>query len=300
MAHDVIIVGGSFAGLSAALALTRARRRVLVVDSGRPRNRFASSSHGFLTQDGTAPGEILAAARRQLSAYPTAEIAMDEAVQVARDGEEFTVMLRSGRRETGRRLILATGMVDRLPEVVGLEERWGRTVFHCPYCHGYELDGGPIAVLAFGAVSMHHALMLPDWGPTTFFVNGTFEPSDADRKELQERNVTVIETAVEAVSDTEDGGIAMHLRDGGRPAFRGVFVASHLEFATPFATDLGCAVETGPVGDYVRTDDRKQTSVPGVYACGDMARASGNVPVAVAEGSMAGVAAHQSLIFKDH
>ena len=300
MTHDVIIVGGSFAGLSAAIPLARARRRVLVVDSGLPRNRFAAASHGFFTRDGASPGELLDTARRQLSAYPTAEIVQDEAVQITREGEGFAVALRSGRRENGKRLVLATGVVDRLPKVDGLDARWGRTVFHCPYCHGYELDGGPIAVLAAGAVSMHHAMMLPDWGPTTFFINGTFEPSAGERKDLQGRGVAVVETAVDAVSDTEDGGIAVHLRDGRRQAFRGVFVASRLEFATPFATDLGCAVEAGLVGDYIRTDDHKQTSVSGVFACGDMARGSGNVPFAVADGTMAGVAAHRSLIFKDH
>lgn len=297
MTHDVIIVGGSFAGLSAATQLARARRRVLVVDAGKPRNRFAAASHGFLAQDGIPPGEILDTARRQLGAYPTASFVEGEAIHAARNDGGFSIELRSGRRETGKRLILATGMVDRLPDVDGLRERWGRTVFHCPYCHGYELRGGPVAVLAVGAVSMHHAMMLPDWGPTTLFTNDVFQPDAGEREALRSRGVTIETEPVEVARDAPDG-IALRLRDGRQQAFAGVFVASRMEMAAPFAADLGCAIETGPVGDCIRADATKATSVSGVFACGDTARLAGSVPLAVADGAMAGVAAHRSLIFE--
>jgi thioredoxin reductase len=300
MTYDAIIVGGSFAGLSAATQLARAKRKVLVVDAGRPRNRFAAAAHGFLAQDGIPPGEILDTARRQLGTYPTVSFVHGEATGAAQHDDGFAIELQSGRRETGRRLILATGVVDHLPKVDGLGERWGRTVFHCPYCHGYELGDGPVAVLAVGAVSMHHAMMLPDWAPTTFFTNGAFEPDADERRTLHARGVTVVETAVDAVGDTEDGGIAVHLVDGRRETFRGLFVASRMEMAAPFAATLGCAVEHGPVGEYIRTNDMRETSVPGVLACGDTARMAGSVPFAVADGAMAGVAAHRSLIFETH
>src|SRR5688572_15196043 len=162
--HDVIVVGGSFAGLSAAMQLGRARRRVLVVDAGRPRNRFAHSSHGFLGQDGRSPAEILETFRQQVLAYPTVELRQDEASD-ARDAGDggFVVELGSGGSVRARRLVLATGVVDELPAVPGLAERWGVTVLHCPYCHGYEVADTRLGVLATGEGSMHHALLLPDW-----------------------------------------------------------------------------------------------------------------------------------------
>ncbi len=300
MTHDVIVVGGSFAGLSAATQLARAKRKVLVIDAGKPRNRFAAAAHGFLAQDGIPPAEILDTARRQLGAYPTVSFVHGEAVSAAREDGGFAIDLASGRREIGRRLILATGVVDHLPGVDGLAERWGRTVFHCPYCHGYELGDGPVAVLAVGPVSMHHAMMLPDWAPTTFFINGAFEPDAGERQALQARGVTIVEAPVEAVTDTDDGGIAVHLAGDRRKTFRGLFVASRMEMAAPLAATLGCAVERGPLGEYIRTNDIRETSVPGILACGDTARMAGSVPLAVADGAMAGVAAHRSLIFEMH
>ena len=148
MVYDVVIVGGSYAGLSAGLQLARGRRKVLVIDAGLRRNRFAQHSHGFLGQDGRAPGDIAAQARAQLLAYPNVEWVDQSAVKAGQCAEGFAVVTADGQRFAARRLIIATGMVDVLPEIPGLAERWGKHVFHCPYCHGYELDGGPIGVLA--------------------------------------------------------------------------------------------------------------------------------------------------------
>lgn len=167
---DAIIVGGSYAGLSAATQLARARRRVLVIDGGQRRNRYASHSHGFLTQDGSGTAAIAAEGKAQLLAYATVTWLDGTAVQAVagRDGDGFDVTLADGKVVHGRRLVLASGVVDELPPVDGLSERWGGSVFHCPYCHGYELEQGAIGVLATGPLSMHHALMLPDWGTVTF------------------------------------------------------------------------------------------------------------------------------------
>lgn len=297
MDYDAIVIGGSFAGLSAATQLARARRKVLVLDAGTPRNRFASASHGFLTQDGVAPAEILASARKQLAAYPTATIRDSMVVGTQQRDDGFAIQLDEGGEVSGKRLILATGVVDRLPAISGLQERWGRTVFHCPYCHGYELQQGPIAVLAIGALSMHHALMLPDWGPTTFFTNETFEPDASERESLKSRGVTLNPAPVAAVEDGDGAGIVVHLQDGRRQDFAGLFVASRMEMAAPFAADLGCDFEESPMGAVIRTDATKATSVKNVFACGDAARMGGNVAAAVADGAMAGVAAHRSLMF---
>jgi thioredoxin reductase len=289
---DVIVVGGSYAGLSAALQLARARRRVLVIDAGRRRNRHAHRSHGFLTQDGSEAAAIAADGRAQLQAYDNVAWARDTAVAAAAEGDGFRVTLSDGGSVCCRRLVLAIGVIDTLPPVEGLEERWGKSTFHCPYCHGYELNEGDIGVLATGELSMHHALMLPDWGRVTLLLNGTFEPDAAQLASIERRGVTLERTAVARIEGEAD----VVLRDGRRLPMAGLFVATSTHIASPLATQLGCALEQGPMGDFVWTDAQKASSVPGVFCCGDMARAAGSVAFAVADGAMAGVAAHQSLI----
>ncbi|MGH8447419.1 MAG: NAD(P)/FAD-dependent oxidoreductase, partial [Solimonas sp.] len=166
--HEVIVVGGSFAGLSAAMQLARARRRVLVIDAGRPRNRYAEASHGFFGLDGQSPQAIRAETRRQLAAYPSVAFADGEASQARRLDDGFIVTLADGGEHRGTRLVLGTGVRDELPAIAGLAERWGRSVLHCPYCHGYENRDRALGVLANHAMSAHQAVLLPDWGPTTY------------------------------------------------------------------------------------------------------------------------------------
>ncbi|MDR7093713.1 NAD(P)/FAD-dependent oxidoreductase [Hydrogenophaga laconesensis] len=291
--NDAIVIGGSYAGLSAALQLARARRRVLVIDAGVRRNRFAAASHGFLGQDGRAPDEMAAEGKAQLLAYPNVRW-LDGTVDmaVAEEGG-FRVSTDGGLTERARKLVLAIGVVDELPSIDGLAQRWGRAVFHCPYCHGYELGNGRIGVLAVGALSMHHALMLPDWGSTTFFLNDAFEPDEAQRAALAARGVTVEAGAVARLVDTA----TVELRDGRRFVMDGLFTASRTHIASPVAARLGCAMDEGPTGAFIRTDAMQATSVPGVFACGDAARAAGNVAISVGAGAMAGAAAHQALMF---
>ena len=293
--YDAIIVGGSYAGLSAATQLARARRRVLVIDGGQRRNRYASHSHGFLTQDGSGTAAIAAEGKAQLMAYATVSWLDGMAVRAAAgsDGDGFDVTLADGKVVHGSRLVLATGVIDELPPVEGLAERWGSSVFHCPYCHGYELEQGAIGVLATGPLSMHHALMLPDWGTVTFFLNGVFEPDAAQLAQLDARGVTLVRTPVARI-----GGVAdVVTTDGSRHAMAGVFVATSTRLASALAVELGCALEDGPIGPFVRTDEQKASSVPGVFCCGDTARMTGSVAFAVADGAMAGVATHRSLMF---
>lgn len=289
---DAIVIGGSYAGMSAAMQLARARRRVLVIDAGQRRNRFAGHSHGFLTQDGSEAAAIAAQGRAQLLAYPNLTWIEGAAGSALPRGEGFAVTLAGGRIVSGSRLVLATGVADELPPVEGLAQRWGGSVFHCPYCHGYELDAGEIGVLATSALSMHHALMLPDWGRVTLFLNGSFEPDAAQLAALEERRVTVERTPVARIAGRAD----VVLADGRVLPMAGLFVAPRMLGASTIASELGCAMEDGPAGPYVRTDAMKASSVPGVFCCGDMARPAGNVAFAVADGAMAGIAAHRSLI----
>lgn len=291
--NDAIVIGGSYAGLSAALQLARARRRVLVIDAGVRRNRFAAASHGFLGQDGRRPSDIAAEGRTQLLAYPNVRWLEGTAAQVVAEEGGFRVSTSDGHTESARKLVLATGVVDELPSIDGLAERWGRGVFHCPYCHGYELGNGRIGVLAVGPLSMHHALMLPDWGTTTFFLNDAFLPDEAQRAALAARGVTVQAGAVARLVDTA----TVELRDGQRFVMDGLFTATRTHIGSPVAAQLGCAMDDGPTGAFIRTDAMQATSVPGVFACGDAARAAGNVALSVGAGAMAGAAAHQSLMF---
>ncbi|QJD91941.1 NAD(P)/FAD-dependent oxidoreductase [Duganella dendranthematis] len=290
---DVIVIGGSYAGLSAATQLARARRRVLVIDAGQRRNRYASHSHGFLGQDGREGAAIAADGRAQLMKYRTVSWREGLATQAVKHEDGFRVTLSDGSAVHAQRLVLATGMADELPSIPGLAERWGSSVFHCPYCHGYELNQGRIGVLATGPHSWHHAMMLPDWGQVTFFLNGAFEPDEEQLTKLAARGVTIERTRVQAVSGTA----TVTLTDHRALVLDGLFVLSRLHSASPLGELLGCEMEDGPMGRYLRTDMMKATSVAGVYACGDAARMAGSVAFAVADGAMAGVAAHQSLVF---
>ncbi|HEX7987798.1 MAG TPA: NAD(P)/FAD-dependent oxidoreductase [Duganella sp.] len=290
---DVIVVGGSYAGLSAAMQLARARRRILVIDAGQRRNRYAQHSHGFLGQDGREAAAIAADGRAQLMKYPTVRWIEGSAREAQRVEQGFRVTLQDGAVYNAQRLVLATGVVDELPPVPGLAERWGGTVFHCPYCHGYELMEGRIGVLATGPLSMHHAMMLPDWGQVTLILNGAFEPDAEQLASLEQRGVAIERTPVKAII----GHATVELRDGRSLEMAGLFVVSRTHSGSPLAEQLGCAMEQGPMGMYVRTDAMKASSVAGVYVCGDAARMAGSVALAAADGTMAGVAAHQSLIF---
>lgn len=295
MTFDVIIVGGSYAGISAGMQLARARRRVLVMDTGLRRNRFARASHGFLGQDGRDPAAIADDARAQLLAYPSVEWLPEAAVAAKKEADGFVVKAANGERFTARRLILASGVADELPEIPGLAERWGRHVFHCPYCHGYELDGGPIGVLAASPLAIHHALMLPDWGATTFFLNGVFEPDAEQMSRLDRRGVAIEREAVVAVGGARAD---VTLASGRTIPLAGLFTQPRTRMASPLAALLGCEFENGPSGPFIRTDGMRETSVPGVFACGDAAVAAGNVAIAVGDGARTGGAVHHSLLFR--
>lgn len=291
--NDAIVIGGSYAGLSAALQLARARRRVLVIDAGIRRNRFASASHGFLGQDGRPPADIAAEGRAQLLAYPNVRWLDGTVSQADVLGDGFRVSTREGAVEQARKLVIAIGVRDELPTIDGLAERWGRHVFHCPYCHGYELDNGRIGVLASSELSMHHALMLPDWGTTTLFLNDAFEPDAEQRAALAARGTTVQTGVVARLVDEA----TVELRDGRHFVMDGLFAASRTHLASPVAEQLGCTIEESPMGFFIQTDAMQATSVPGVFACGDAARAAGNVAISVGAGAMAGAMAHRSLMF---
>jgi thioredoxin reductase len=296
---DVIVVGGSYAGISAALPLARARRKVLVVDGGQRRNRFAKSSHGFLGQDGQAPEAIAAKGRAEVLAYPTVTW-REASVTEARKVPGGFAVRAGGEEHRSRRLILATGITDELPAVPGLAERWGKTVFHCPYCHGYELGQGRLGVLAATPMSMHQGVLVSEWagpGAMTVFLNGAFEPEPAQLAELASRGIQLERELVVGVGG-DAPALEVRLADGRTTALDGLFVLSRTRVNGSFAEQLGCELEEGPVGTFYKTDAMKETSVLGVFACGDAGLPMGSVPFAAADGMRAGVGAHASLVFR--
>jgi thioredoxin reductase len=295
--YDAVVVGGSFAGLSAAMQLGRARRSVLVVDTGRPRNRFTHASHGFPGQDGRAPADILDTFRAEVLAYPTVAFREGEAVHARAVDGGFEVDLASGSTLATRRLILASGVVDELPEVPGLRERWGVSVLHCPYCHGYEVADRRFGVLAAGQMAVHQATLVTDWSAdVTLFINHAIEPDAEQLAQLLARGVRIDARPVAELLGEGTDLSGVRLGDGTVIPIDAMFTQPRTRIASPLAEELGCEFDDGPFGPVIRTDARKATSVPGVFAAGDAALAM-NATIAAASGVMAGAAAHQSLIF---
>lgn len=297
MRHDAIVIGGSFAGLSAATYIARARRSVCIIDTGLPRNRFAAHAHGFLTQDGIAPAAILATARAQVAAYPTTRFVEGEAVSATRKADGFSVKLASGEELEAARLVLAFGISDELPAIPGLPERWGRSVVHCPYCHGFEFSGQRLGVLNVSPMSMHQARLVPEWGPTTFFLNGASLPDDESLDELNKRGVDIEPVPVRALHGDGAHLTALELEDGRMAALDALFIAAPTHLNSAIAEQLGCELEEGPFGKIIKTDGMKLTTVPGVYAAGDITRSAHNITWASSDGVMAGSAVHFSLAF---
>jgi thioredoxin reductase len=299
MRHDALIVGGSFAGLSAAMQLARARRKVCVVDTGAPRNRFAAASHGFFGQDGVPPLKMIADAREKLLAYPSVEFV--EAAVVDAGAEEaggFTVSLSNGEHRSAGKLLLAYGVQDGLPEISGIGERWGSSVLHCPYCHGYEFSERQLGVLYHhGAQPPDHALLIAEWGPTTLFLNGGEGPDAEARAKLQARGVIIEPGRIAGLEGEGQELTGVRIGDGRLVPIEALYVAPRTRPASPLAERLGCAFDDGPLGKVLRVDAMKMTTVPGVYGAGDLAMMFSNATMASADGLMAGVSMHRSMVF---
>ncbi|MBB5206602.1 NAD(P)/FAD-dependent oxidoreductase [Chiayiivirga flava] len=293
MQHDVIVIGGSYSGMAATLQLLRARRTVLVIDAGERRNRFARHAHGVLGHDGEPPDELAANARRQLEAYATLTWVEGRVDAVAGQVDDFIVTTTAGLSFRGRRVLLASGVTDRLPAVEGLAERWGRTVFHCPYCHGYELGQGRIGIVGASPMSIHQAELLTDWGDVTLLVNGAMDLDHEARSGLERRGVAIEDTPIDRIEGSADVVMA----DGRRLRFAGLFTATHTSPSGALAETMGCALEETPFGVQICVDAEARTSVAGVFACGDVARAPHSISLAIGGGALAGAQVHRSLLW---
>ena len=296
MQHDVVIVGGAFAGLAAAIYLARARRSICVIDARQPRNRFAEASHGFLGFDGRDPQAILATARDQVAAYPGVRAIEAEAIDARSDGDPFSISLSSGEAVSARKVILAFGLRDTLEPIPGLRERWGKTVLHCPYCHGFEFSDRPLGVLYRTPMSVHQACLVAEWGPTTLYLNGAaLDPESAET--LAGRGIKVERARLRRLIGEGCSLSGVEFEDGCVTSLEALYVAPQSSLSSPLAEQLDAAIDEGPLGPMVRTDADKMTTTPGLYAAGDIARAPHSIGWAVADGVTAGTAVHRALVF---
>ena len=303
-AYDVVVVGGGAAGLSGALALARARRSVLVVDAGQPRNALAGHVHNYLGREGTPPAELTAAGRAEAARYG-AEIRDGRVETAVRDGDNFLVRLAGGAELRARRLLVATGLVDELPAVPGLAQRWGRDVLHCPYCQGWEARDRRIGVLATGPMALHQAHLWRQWSPHVLFLrHGVAAPEAEEAERLAARGIAVVPGPVAALEVTDDALTGVRLASGERVALDTLVVAPRFTARVDALTGLGLAprdVEVGGhvVGSQVPADPSGATDVPGVWVAGNVADVRGQVVGAAAAGLNAAAAINADLVAED-
>ncbi|MFI7890763.1 NAD(P)/FAD-dependent oxidoreductase [Streptomyces sp. CACIS-1.16CA] len=303
--YDVVIVGGGAAGLSGALALGRARRSVLVIDAGEPRNAPASHVHNYLGRESTPPGELLAIGRGEAAGYG-AEIVEGRVASAEKLPEQgFRVVTEDGRSVEARRLLVTTGLVDELPPVPGLAERWGREVLHCPYCHGHEVSDRQIGVLATGPLAVHQALMWRQWSDdVTLFLHTGPEPTEEEYEQLAARDVAVVDGEVAGLEVADDRFTGVTLASGRVVPREALVVQARFTARSAVLESLGLkpvAQEMGGVviGSYIPTDPTGATEVPGVWAAGNVTRLTEQVIGAAAAGLMAGGAVNGDLITED-
>lgn len=290
---DVIIIGGSFAGLSAALALGRARRSVLVVDADQPCNRMVEVAHNLITHDGESPRQLREKAREELACYGSVHTVFASVSSVSGREGDFTVNA-DGHTWHARRLLLSTGVQDLPPPVPGLVECWGRSVLHCPFCHGYEVRDTPLGVLAEGSDGYEFARLIHNWSEhLTLFTNGPSVLSGSQRAELTDHGVVINEEHITRLLHVDGQLTQIHLEGGGQVAVNALFTRMPFRIPEELIAPLGCAIaESG----HVLVDDLKRTSVPGIYAAGDLTSPMRSLAAATAAGNMAGASITHSFV----
>jgi thioredoxin reductase len=300
---DCIVVGAGAAGLSAALVLGRARRRTLVVDAGGQSNRDADGIGGLLGHDSRPPADLYTAGRDELAAYPTVRLRSGEVLGGERHEAGFVLELGDGSREVGRRVLLATGMDYRFPALPGIAERWGRSVFHCPFCHGWEVRDQSLGVLDRGSAGVRRALLMRAWSQdVTLLTNGPAELEADDRDWLRAARVTVDERRVAELRGPNSTLTAVAFDDGGERPCAGLLVPVTMHQRSTLAAQLGAAAaDPAPVVvDAVEVDATFQTSVPGLFAAGDVSPRMPSVANAVAAGSSAAAMIVHGLMAEAH
>ncbi len=301
--YDVVVVGGGSAGLSAALVLGRSRRRTLVLDAGEPRNSPSSGVHGFFSRDGIPPQELLKIGREQLEPYPSVEVRSARAAGASGENGDFEVILDDGAVVRARKLLLATGVVDELPEKPGFEELWGRGVYHCPYCHGWEVRDRPLAVLSYGEGATQRAAFIRNWSrDLVLLTDGPANLNDEGRRALRALDVPVREERISYLEGDPGGAPGglwrIHFEDGSSLEREALFYVPPQRQGSELAQMLGCEiVEMGQAPAGVKGDPTtRETSVAGVYVAGDAGNAVQSALLAAASGANAAFFVNHSLV----
>ncbi|MEV7604948.1 NAD(P)/FAD-dependent oxidoreductase [Paenarthrobacter sp. NPDC089322] len=304
--YDVVIIGGGAAGLSAAVTLGRALRTVLVIDAGEPRNAPAAGVHGFLSRDGISPVELLEAGRGEVRKYGgkvVAEVAVSARSTAAPEPSAepaFEVELADGQSVAARRLLVAAGLTDILPDVEGLKERWGRDVLHCPYCHGWEVRNRAIGILGSVPMAMHQALLFRQWSKDiTLFLNDVVEPTEDEWEQLAARSISVVEGKVKSLKVADDVLNGVVLESGTVIPVEALVVGPRMEARSSVLASLGIQSVEHPMGVGKHVEAAPQggaTAVPGVWVAGNVTDLTGQVMASAAAGNMAGAVINADLI----
>ncbi len=299
--YDAVVVGGGAAGLNGALMLARSRRDVVVIDAGSPRNAPAEAVHGLFALDGTPPAELLARGREEVRRYG-GHLVDGEVVATTRSDDGFVVSLADGRTVAARRLLVTTGLVDELPEVRGLADRWGRDVVHCPYCHGYEVRDRPIAVLGTGPMSMHHVLLFRQLSAdVVYFQHAAPDPEPEQAEQLAALGVEVVTGRVTGVEVTDDAISGVRLEEGRVVPREVVAVATRMVARAGFLDALGLRAVPHPsgMGEHVPSGMAGVTDVPGVWVAGNVTDLAAQVGSSAAAGALAGAHMNADLVTED-
>ena len=290
---DVVIVGGSYAGLSAAMALGRSLRRVLVIDSGSPCNRQTPHSHNFITQDGETPHAIASKARQQVSQYSTIKFVNDIAVNGEKTENGFRIKTQGGANFSGNKLLFATGIKDTMPNIKGFEACWGISVVHCPYCHGYELRGMKTGILANAEKAFHLASLVSNLtDDVTVLTSGRAQFNSDQTFKLNRHHIPVVESEVSEIEHNDGHARSVVFTDGTRMDFNALYAAIPFTQHSTIPVELGCEVtENG----YIKIDSAQKTNIPGVFACGDNSNMMRSVANAVYSGNVAGAMINREL-----
>lgn len=294
---DVIIIGGAFAGLAGALQLGRARRKVLVLDTGLQRNRFAGHSHGLLGHDHKPPKAILAEALQQIARYPAITLVSARAESITGGIDGFSVLTDDGQSLGARRLILSYGVTDQMLTLPGFAECWGKSVISCPYCDGFEAAGRHWGLLWYGPQSQTYAKLYQHWtDKLTVFADGHEIPAEV-RADLARRDVSIIEGRVSEIAHQGGQIASVNLASGEKVTVDILFAHPRNRPSASLHEALGLTTVPTPAGIAIKTDERCETSLPGIYAAGDLANPGmPSVTTAVAQGATAGISAQQSLL----
>ncbi len=294
--YDVIIIGGSYSGLAAGMALGRSLRKVLIIDSGKPCNRFTPHSHNFITQDGKVPGEIAAIARQQVEQYITVEFLDGLAVSAEKKADRFYITTDTNATFATRKLIFATGIRDLLPEIPGVAECWGKSVIHCPYCHVYEVRNERTGILGNGDYAFEFSALISNWTKDlSVYTNGPSTLTKDQKEKLDRHNIPVIEDEIERLQHRDGYLEKIIFKNGKGAAVKALYTRPQLAQHSDIPASLGCEITDD---GYIKIDPTQRTTVDGVYACGDNTTRMRTVANAVAMGTAAGAMLNKEMVME--